>query len=104
MSNYSHGKVDNATEAAKTLQDITNSPFSSHTLRQHLKSRGMRPVVKQKCPLLKPHHRRAQLEFAEWHAEWTLEDWKRVIWSDETKIDRLGQMEGKMCGKIEMKV
>ena len=26
------GKVDNATEAAKTLQDITNSPFSSQTL------------------------------------------------------------------------
>ena len=22
------------------------------------------------------------MEFAEWHAEWTLENWKRVIWSD----------------------
>ena len=43
------GKVDNATEAAKTLQDITNTPFSSQTLHQHLKSRGMRPVVKRKC-------------------------------------------------------
>ena len=84
------GKVDNATEAAKTLQDITNTPFSSQTLRRHLKSRGMRPVVKRKHPLLKPHHRRARLEFAERHADWTLEDWKRVIWSDETKINRLG--------------
>ena len=27
------GKVDNATDAAKTLQDITNTPFSSQTLR-----------------------------------------------------------------------
>ena len=27
------GKVDNATEAAQTLQDITNTPFSSQTLR-----------------------------------------------------------------------
>ena len=81
------GKVDNATEAAKSLQDITNTSFSSQTLCQHLKSRGIKPVVKQKCLLLKPHHRQAQLEFAEWHAEWTLEDWKRVIWSDETKIN-----------------
>ena len=24
------------------------------------------------------------------HKEWTLEDWKRVVWSDETKINRLG--------------
>ena len=84
------GKVDNATEAAKTLQDITNFPFSFQTLRQHLKSRGMRPVVKRKCPLLKPHHQRARLEFAERHAEWTLEDWKGVIWSDDTKINCLG--------------
>jgi transposase len=51
------GKVDNATEAAKSIQDITNTPFSSQTLRRHLKSRGMKPVVKRKRPLLKPHHR-----------------------------------------------
>ena len=40
--------------------------------------------------LYSPCHRQAQLEFAERHAEWTLEDWKRVIWSDETKINHLG--------------
>jgi hypothetical protein len=30
------------------------------------------------------------LEFAERHAEWTLEDWIRGIWSDETKNNSLG--------------
>ena len=30
------------------------------------------------------------MEWAEAHANWTLEDWKRVIWSDETKINRMG--------------
>jgi len=30
------------------------------------------------------------LDFAKSHKKWTLEDWKRVIWSDETKINRLG--------------
>ena len=30
------------------------------------------------------------MEFAERHLEWTLEDWKRVIWSDKTKINCLG--------------
>ena len=24
------------------------------------------------------------------HKDWTLEDWKRVVWSDETKINCLG--------------
>jgi DDE superfamily endonuclease len=50
----------------------------------------MRPVVKRKRPFLKPAHRKARLEFAERHQEWTMEDWKRVIWSDETKINHLG--------------
>lgn len=44
----------------------------------------------KKRPLLKKTHRRERLQWAERHREYTLEDWKRVIWSDETKINRLG--------------
>lgn len=50
----------------------------------------MTAVVKRKWPLLKERHRKIRLEFVEEHAEWTEEDWKRVIWSDETKINCLG--------------
>jgi Transposase. len=50
----------------------------------------MVPVVKKKRPLLQQRHRKARLEFAEEHAEWTVEDWKKVFWSDEVKINRLG--------------
>lgn len=50
----------------------------------------MKAVVKQKCPLLSQRHRRNRLDFALSHQDWTIEDWKRVIWSDETKINRLG--------------
>ena len=30
------------------------------------------------------------MDFAIAHRYWTVEDWKRVIWSDETKINRFG--------------
>jgi hypothetical protein len=30
------------------------------------------------------------MDFAEKYLHWTVEDWKRVIWSDETKINRFG--------------
>ena len=30
------------------------------------------------------------MDFALAHQHWTIEDWKRVVWSDETKINRLG--------------
>ena len=84
------GKVENAVQATKSLQDITNQPITPQTLCNNLKKQNWKAVVKQKRPFLKPKHRKARLEFAERHLEWTVEDWKRVWWSDETKINHLG--------------
>ena len=47
-------------------------------------------MVKKKRPRLTPHHRKERLDFAIRHQHWTLENWKKVDWSDETKINRLG--------------
>lgn len=35
-----------------------------------------------------PRHRRKRLEFAKCHLNY---DWKKVLWSDETKMERFGQ-------------
>ena len=43
-----------------------------------------------KKPFLKAKHRRDRLNFALKYGEWTVDDWKRVLWSDETKINRFG--------------
>ena len=45
--------------------------------------------------MLKKTHRQKWLEFAQWHENWTVEDWKRVLWTDETKINRIGS-DGKV--------
>jgi hypothetical protein len=37
----------------------------------------------------------AHLNFARYHENWTVEDWKRILWSDETKINRIGS-DGKV--------
>ena len=34
------------------------------------------------------------MEFAESHQNWAVDDWKRVVWSDETKINCLGSDGG----------
>ena len=39
------------------------------------------------------------MEFAIAHKEWTVEDWKRVIWTDETKINRFGSDRRKWAWK-----
>jgi uncharacterized membrane protein len=50
----------------------------------------MKAVVKTKCPFLSAKHCKVHLDFAYAHKDWTLDDWKRVVWSDETKINCFG--------------
>ena len=50
----------------------------------------MKSVVKKKCPLLLPHYRRARVDFALAYKDWTVDDWKHVIWSDKIKINCIG--------------
>ena len=53
----------------------------------------MKAVVKAKRPFLTKRHRKERLDFALVHQDWTVKDWKSVVWSDETKINRLGSAE-----------
>ena len=92
-------KADNAVQVSRALSDITNQPIHPNTVRRHLKKSGMKAVVKKKRPLLSVKHRKSRLAFANAHKDWTIEDWKRVIWSDETKINRLGSDGRNWCWK-----
>jgi len=39
------------------------------------------------------------MEFAIRHKDWTVDDWRKVVWSDETKINRLGSDGREWCWK-----
>jgi transposase len=84
------GKLDNAVQATNYINTIIQKPVCPQTVRNALKRNHLKAVVKAKKPLLKARHRQRRLEFALYHQNWTIEDWKRVIWSDETKINRIG--------------
>jgi len=84
------GRLDNAVEATHFINNILPSPVTAQTVRNSLKENGFCSVVKKKCPLLKKAHRLECLKFARYHENWTVEDWKRILWSDETKINRIG--------------
>lgn len=84
------GKAENAVEVCKNLNTILSNPVSVQTVRNALKKDDFKAVVKKKKPFLSARHRRERLTFAQKYKDWTLEDWKRVLWSDETKINRFG--------------
>ena len=86
-------KLDNAVQAAHFINSILPSPVSPQTVRNLLKENNFCSVVKKKCPLLKKRHWQDHLKFAKYHENWTVEDWKRVLWLDETKINRIGSDE-----------
>ena len=86
----SSGKLSTAVQLTKELKDTTKVEIGVDTVRRALKDAGMKAVSKKKKPRLLPKHIRERLDFALQHQHWTVEDWKRIIWSDETKINRLG--------------
>ena len=65
-------RADNAVQVTKSLQVLTNQSLSVQTVRNGLKEVGMKAVVKKKRPLLSKRHRRARLDFAIAHKDWTL--------------------------------
>ena len=85
------GKLENAVEATQLISGIIPNSVTPQTVRDALKECGFYPATK-KTPLLKwAHHLWRQ----KYHENWTVEDWKRVLWTDETKINRIGS-DGKV--------
>ena len=84
------GQADTATEVYHAIKDTFLGTVSVQTIRRALKRQGMLAVTKKKRPYLSPRHKAKRYAFALSKKYWTVEDWKRVVWSDETKINRVG--------------
>ena len=84
------GRANNAVQAIHFINSIIPTPICSQTVRNTLKEAFLKAIVKKKKPLLSATHRKSRLAFALKHQHWTVEDWKWIIWSAETKINRIG--------------
>ena len=91
----SSGNLDNAIQATQFINSIISTSVTPQTVRNVLKEAGFRSATKKKVPMLKGSHHQQCLKFVQYHENWTLEDWKRVLWTDETKINRIGS-DGKV--------
>jgi hypothetical protein len=94
------GRLDTATDIAKKLRSDGIASVNPKTVRRALKSEGLVAVKKKKKPWLTPCHKRLGREFCQKYKDWSIDDWKRVIFSDETKINRLGSDGRKWVWKV----
>jgi hypothetical protein len=79
-----------AVQVSKTLAAINGTPLNPETVRQAFKMSGLRALTKVKKPKLAKKQKLDRVAFARTCQHWTIEDWKRVLWSDETKVNHLG--------------
>lgn len=82
------GLLETGAAVAKKLEGDLGIKVCDRTVRNAFREAGLGAVEKEAKPKLSPKNIKARLEFAKRHKHWTVEDWKCVIWSDETKINR----------------
>lgn len=81
-------RVKDAVKVAKSLQDDVGVKCHPETVRRVLRRKGLGAIEKPEKTLLTKDHIKARIEWCQEHKDWTIDDWKRVVWTDETKINR----------------
>ncbi len=63
-------------------------PTVSHrTIQRRIKEQKLAKHRQRPKPLLTGKHRQKQLTWALEHENWTYDDWKKVVWSDECSVE-----------------
>jgi len=74
-------------ELAKEWSESTGTTASTSLVRQRLLSHGLHGCKARRKPLLTEKQRKSRLRWAREHASWTVNDWKKVIVSDESTFN-----------------
>jgi transposase/uncharacterized protein (DUF2267 family) len=77
-------------DAIHEIKNLDKCQVHRTTVQRNLKDLGIKAWVKQKKPKLEPHQKHARYAFARRHENWTIEQWKNVMFSDESSISRIG--------------
>ena len=79
-----------APEIAAEINTTNNKKVSVATVKRRLGEAGLKGRVAAKKPLLRAVNRKKRLEWAKTHLTWTMEQWKSVLWTDESKFEIFG--------------
>lgn len=83
-------RASTSKELCSEWNESTGVSVCSSTVRRRLKSMGLTARRPCKKPLLTTKMRKARLDWARNHVNWTVDDWNNVIFSDESKFNLHG--------------
>lgn len=76
----------NAVQLGQQLREVRNVSISRWTVRRRLGEAGMTSHRPANGPKLTTAHRQARLQFAREHLNWTYDQWRAVMFSDECRM------------------
>lgn len=76
-----------ATDGMGYLKRSFGVEMTTRSVRNRLNSLGLFARRPARKPLMILRHRKLRLDFAQRYQHWTVDDWKRVLWSDEVKFN-----------------
>ena len=76
-----------APDILREINPILNSLIGITTVKNRLHEAGLYGRVALKKPFLKKANKQKRLNWAREHKDWTVEQWEKVLWSDESKFE-----------------
>jgi transposase len=77
-------------DAQKYIESVEGCRVHGETVRRYLRQEGLNAYVQPRKPDLTKDQMKERRKFAKEHMHWTIDDWLRVMFSDETLICRVG--------------
>ena len=68
-------------------QSSSSRHISRTTVKRRLRESGLHGQIAARKPLLRRGNKQKRFVWAKKHKEWTLDQWKSVLWSDESKFE-----------------
>jgi hypothetical protein len=70
----------------KSLAEALDFGVSEHVIRQALEKEGFHRRIALRKPPISAKNQRLRLEWARAHKDWTIEQWRSILWTDETWV------------------
>lgn len=83
------GEFRRLTDAQNYVRSMNEGPVCKRTVVNYLEAQGLPARRKPESPRLTKKHIAARKKFAREHVNWTLDQWKQVMFSDECSVHRI---------------
>lgn len=84
------GQLLTLREGQRFVQATDGIQIHVETVRNYVNHGGLNSYIQRKRLYLTKIQKKARVQFAKEHLHWTVEDWKNVMFSDETIISKMG--------------